>query len=163
MDKKRKIQLTIIIIIMIMLIVFATYVIGKSVYDYVEKTKMSNETVELFNKTYEKEGQKVILIASKNCKWCQKFVPVLDEISKEYNIKYTYINAGLLFEDDLAKIYEKMNIKFTGIPHLIILKDKKVVGSQVGAETKENTIELFKKVGLIEGDVEDEQSVSASS
>lgn len=163
MDKKRKIQFILIIAIMLILAGFLIYTLVKSIYDYTERTKGSNTQLELFNETYEKEGTKVVLIASTGCTWCKKFVPILDEISEEYNIKYTYVNAGLMFEEDFGKMYERLGVEFDGIPHLVIMKDQKVIGEQVGLNSKETTIELFKTAGLIEGDVEDGESISTNS
>ncbi len=163
MNKKRKVQLTIIVILMILLSSFLLYTLGKSIYDFVERTRKSEEIVEKFNEIYDIEGTKIILFASPTCKWCKQFVPVLDEIAEENNFKYEYLDVGSLFEDDLNNIYNKMNIKFEGIPHLVVINNKEVIGEQVGAQDKETTIELLRNVGIIEGDVEDGESISTSS
>ncbi len=163
MDKKRKWQLAIIVILMVLLIGFLVFVIGKSVYDFTTRTKESHAVVERFDEIYKKKGTQVVLFASPSCKWCKKFVPVLTEISKENNFEYIYLDMSMLFQEDLKKIYDKIKIEYKGIPHLIILKDGKVIGSQVGAQEKEDTIELLKNAGVIEGDVEDGESISTSS
>ncbi len=163
MDKKRKTQFTIIIIVMVILIGFLVYVMGKSIYDFINRTNESHAIVEKFDEIYEKKGTQVVLFASPTCKWCKKFVPVLDEISTENNFTYKYLDVSMLFQEDMQKIYDKLKVEYEGIPHLIILKDGKVVGSQVGAQEKDTTIELLTKAGVIEGDVEDDESISAGS
>ena len=163
MSKKRKIEFIVIIILMVLIIAFLLYSIGKSIYDYVNATKNSHEIVEKFNEIYEKEDTNIILFASKTCKWCKQFVPVLDEVTKENNLEYAYLEVGLLTEDDLKEIYGKLEIKYEGIPHLVIIKNKKVIGEQIGAQDKETTIELFKEIELIEGEDNDGESISTNS
>ena len=163
MTKKRKTQLAIIIAIMVLLGGFVIYSIGKTIYEYVDIRVSTSKTIEKFDRIYEEKGTKVILFASPTCKWCKQFVPVLDSISKENNFKYEYIDISHLFKEDLNKLYEKINMEYKGIPHLIILDNQTVVGSQVGAESENATIELLKKVGIIKGDVENDESISVGS
>lgn len=163
MDKKRKIEFIAIMVAIVLLTIFLVYTLGKSIYDFVDRTNKSHQVVEKFNEIYQNEGTKIVLFASPKCRWCKKFIPILDEISKENDFKYIYLDVSSLFENDLNKIYEKLELEYEGIPHLIILNDQKVIGEQVGAEEKETTIELLKKVGVIKGEDEDGKSISASS
>ena len=163
MDKKRKIQLIAIIVLMIILIGFLIYTLGKSIYDFIDRNQKSAEVVEKFNEIYEKEGTKIVLFASPTCKWCKKFVPVLNEIAEEYDFTYTYLDVSLVFQDKLEEMYKRLDLDYNGIPHLVILNNQKVIGDQVGAEEKEKTIELLKNAGIIKGDVEDGKSISTSS
>ena len=163
MTKKRKTQLTIIIILMVLLMGIVLYVVGKSIYDYIDQTNKREETVEKFNEIYEKEGIKIILFASPTCVWCKKFVPTLNEIADNNNFKYEYLNAGSLFKNYIKEIYDKLGIEYGGIPNLIILNNKEVIGSQVGAQDEKTTIEFLNKTGIIKGDVENEESISTSS
>ena len=163
MNKQRKIQLTILITMMVLLIAFCLYVIGKSVYDFKERTDKRDETIEKFNLVYEKEGTQILLFASPTCQWCKKFVSILNEVSIENNFKYEYLDVSTFFQEDIEALYKKLDLKYEGIPHLVIIKDKKVVESQVGAMEKGATIEFLKGAGIIKGDVENDKSVSTDS
>ena len=68
MNKKSKIQLTIIITLMILLIVFLLYEVGYYIYNYVEVKNKRNQIMAEFTEIYEKEGTHIILFASPSCK-----------------------------------------------------------------------------------------------
>ena len=163
MEKKKPKQYYFIMACIVLLSLLIVYLVGRSVYEFVSKTNESHRILAEFNEKYENDGIQIILFASPTCKWCKKLVPILDEIAEENDLKYYYLDVTKLFDNDYNEIISKLDIEIDGIPHLVVVKDKKVLGEQVGAETKENTIEFFKKYGVIEGDVEDEQSVSTSS
>jgi len=145
------------------LVIIVFYTIGNLVYGFVTQTKRSKQILSDFNELYESDNAELILLASPTCQWCKKFVPILDEIVKENNLKYYYLNVTEIFDNDFNKIQEKIKINAKGIPHLIAIKDKKVIGEQGGAESKENTIEFLTDLGIIKGELEDGQSISASS
>ena len=150
MDKKKKRQYYFIVTCIVFLSLLIVYLIGSSIYDFVSKTKESHKILAEFNEKYESDETQVILFASPTCKWCKKFVPILDEIAKENDFKYYYLDVTKVFEADYGEIISKIDIKINGIPHLIVLKDKKVIGEQTGAESKENTIEFLKEHQVIE-------------
>ena len=54
------------------------------------------------------------------------------------------------------KIYNKLDLKYNGIPHLVIVNNKKVISDQVGAQDEAKTIEFLINAGIIEGETEDE-------
>ena len=163
MSKKRKIQFIILVALMILLIIFLIYTLAKSIYEYTDRAKSSHKLVATFNEIYEKDGMEVILFASPSCKWCKKFVPILDEIAKENDFEYNYLDVTQLFQEDLEKIYEKLDIKYGGIPHLVVVENKKVLVDKIGAQEKDEAIEFLRKTGLIKGDVEDGESISIGS
>lgn len=153
MDKKRKLLLGVIITIMVLLIGFLIYYVTSSVISYVNISKNSKRIVSEFNELYESSEIEVILFASPTCNFCKKFVPILDEIKKEEKIDYYYLNVLNLTKGDLNKILEKINANFKGIPHLIILKNKKIIGEISGFTEKEKVLELLEKTEVIKGDV----------
>ena len=53
MDTKRKRQLTLIITGIVVLTVFCLFVIGKSIYDFVDRINKSENIVEKFNAIYD--------------------------------------------------------------------------------------------------------------
>lgn len=71
------------------------------------------------------------------CGPCRMISPIVDEIAEER----TDIKVGKVNVDDqmeLARIYKIMNI-----PTLLVIKDGKVVKTQVGAVPKEKILELL--------------------
>lgn len=163
MEKKRKVQLYVIVLLIIGLSLFLLYEVGYSIYKYKSAVDMSHKIKEEFYDIYENEEMQVILFASPTCIWCKKFVPILDEISKEENFTYNYIDVGKLLNKDLNEIYEKIKLKKGGTPNLVIIKDKKLVANQLGAFEKDETVEFLKNNGVIKGEIEDGESISTNS
>lgn len=153
MDKKRKVLLGLIITVIVLLIGFIVYYVGSFVVNYVNLTKDSKKIIAEFNEIYESDEKQVILFARPTCAYCKKFVPILDEIKKEENIDYYYLNVSSLTKKDLNLIIDKLSVKLNGVPHLILLENKKILGEISGYNKKETVIELFKKTGVIKGDV----------
>ena len=163
MNKKRKMQYYFIIFCIVALCLLMVYIVGSTIHELVSRNKESHQVLAEFNELYEKEETQVILFASPVCKWCKQFVPVLDELASENDFEYYYLDVTKVVESDLSKIEEKTGLTFNAIPHLVILKNKKVIGDQTGAESKETTYELLKKTEIIKGESEDAESISPSS
>ena len=153
MDKKRKLLLGLIITVIVLLIGFIIYYVGSFVINYINLTKDSKKIVTEFNEIYESDEKQVILFARPTCAYCKKFVPISDEIKKEENINYYYLNISSLTKKDLNMIIDKTGAKLNGVPHLVIIEKKKILGELSGYNKKETVIELFKKTGVIKGDV----------
>ncbi len=156
MSKKQKIEVGLIIVIMIFLVVFLAYYLFDTIHMYVKRVNNSSQIVEKVNEIYDKEGYQIILFASPTCSVCKKFVPILDEVVKENNLEYYYLDASSLLKEDLEKILMKINIDLNGVPHLAIINNKKIVIDKSGFQEKEKIIELFKQAGLLEGNNENE-------
>ena len=163
MNKKSKIQLTIIITLMILLIVFLLYEVGYYIYNYVEVKNKRNQIMAEFTEIYEKEGTHIILFASPSCKWCKKFVPILDEIVNENHLSYYYFDISSIYDSDMKSIKEKLDINFSGIPHLFVINEKKLIGEQSGAQEKDETIKFFENIGVIGGEINNGESISINS
>ncbi len=75
------------------------------------------------------------------CGPCQMQMPVLDEITKEYEGK---VKVGKLNVDDNPATASKYQVM--SIPTLMIFHKGNVVKQMIGVQSKETLIEEFKKV-----------------
>ena len=153
MSKKRKIQLGIILTCIIALIAFLLFYIGSMIFDYYKLREKSEQTVTEFNELYEQEGKQVILFASPYCHFCQEFKPILEEISKEKSFSFYYFNTSSVLGKEMEKIIDKLELNIKGVPHLIVIENKKLLGEQSGKKSKEETIKYLEKVGMIKEEV----------
>ena len=69
------------------------------------------------------------------CGPCRAIGPVIEELSKEYDVK---VNVGKLNVDNNPEV--SMNYGITSIPAILFIKDGKVVDKLVGAQPKGNFV-----------------------
>jgi thioredoxin 1 len=65
--------------------------------------------------------------------------PIFEDLSKEFADKYAFVEVDI---DAAASLTDEYNVK--GVPTIVIIKDGKEVGRQVGAQSKDalkNTIQ----------------------
>ena len=74
------------------------------------------------------------------CGPCRMAAPVIEEIAKEYAGKVTVVKVNVDHEQALAQKYGVMSI-----PTVILFKDGKEVGRQVGFAGKQGYLDLFSK------------------
>lgn len=111
-----------------------------------------NEVVKAFIDVLNSSSKRLVYIGRPTCTYCQKFSPILEEVSKEYNIDYYYVNTDEIASEELAAILEKLgktSSKF-GTPYLAVVQNGEKTGEQPGYIEKEDLIEFFKKNGLVE-------------
>ena len=153
MNKKRKIQLGIIIVCIVALMALLLFYIGSMIFDYYKLQEKSKEIVAEFNELYEKDGKQVILFASPYCHFCQEFKPILEEIANENNFTYYYFDTSSVLNKEMNKIINSLNLNIKGVPHLIVMENKKLLGEQSGKNDKNETINFLKQNGIINEEV----------
>lgn len=98
----------------------------------------------------------VIYVGNETCAACALFDPVMKEIISEHRINVYHLNlARVTTQTDANKIYESYeDFKDNGIntPTMLIVEKGKVIAAQIGAKTKETTLEFFKTNKVIQGE-----------
>lgn len=115
------------------------------------ENKINGISFDYFEAMYNISKEKVVVyIGRSTCGWCQKFSPILEEIAKEEKIKVLYINTDELDQEELSKLQEYSDNKFTGgTPTTLIIQSGEVVDSLNGYVEKEQAITFFKNAGMI--------------
>ena len=111
-----------------------------------------NEVVKSFIEVFNSSSKRLVYIGRPTCTFCQKLSPILEEVTKEYNIDYYYINTDEIQSNELAAILLKLGRKTStfGTPYLAIVQNGEKIGEQPGYVEKEGLIEFFEKNGLVE-------------
>lgn len=118
-------------------------------YD-VSKFKAIN--TEQFIDAYKGSETKLIYLGRPDCGYCVKFVPILTEVQEKYNFETLYLDINTVGKDDVNKIIELNNEFFTGentaygyTPMTLIVKDNKILDSQIGASNASTLEALVSK------------------
>lgn len=99
-----------------------------------------------FNNIKKNENYSVVVIVTNDCAWCDNFMTVLKETSRENKIRLFTINADY---DFFNKIDLGINSEEIGFPTTIIYKNGKVVETLEGSQSKEDFIKFLEKSGVL--------------
>lgn len=111
-----------------------------------------NQSVINWYNDINKENEKVITVFTLSyCHWCESFKPIIEEISKEYNIKLYTFDMDTINEKDKNVLLSTVDIEgYEGSsPYTFVVSNKEYLGSKVGYMSKDQTIEFLKSIDLI--------------
>ncbi len=82
----------------------------------------------------------IIDVYSNRCTYCRRLEPIIEDLSKELNLKYQFAKLSLDREPNLVNSF---NVK--GFPTVIFLKNGKELGRHVGYMNKQTFESEIKK------------------
>ncbi|MBE6138862.1 MAG: thioredoxin family protein [Firmicutes bacterium] len=99
----------------------------------------------------------VLVIGQTSCSACMMAKPALLTLTTEYGIKINYLNlTDIKAAENGTELIEKFNSSLDfykqeewGTPLMIVVKDKKVLGSSKGYHSLEDYVSFLKKQGFI--------------
>lgn len=140
--------------ILIVIIIFGLF-IALIVFGVIQTAMSRQRIVDDFNATYSSKIEKLIYLGRPGCSACITFKPTLEKVMSDYNLTYLDINTDNISENQVRNIVEKLNLKWDnfGTPTIAIVKNNKVVKSNIGVISEDSLVTFLKNGGLIkEGD-----------
>ena len=116
-----------------------------------EKKEFISINVDQYLEYYNGSEKKLVLLARPTCHYCQIAEPIIQKVSKEYNIDIYYLNTDDFSEDD-QQVFVNSDERFSsgfGTPFLMILKDGGIVDSVDGLTDYAHYVYLLRKNNLI--------------
>ena len=96
----------------------------------------------------------VILFASPECQWCQKYKPIINKVSSDYELTIHYVNTANMTRDEFNQVLidsPHMTSKGgLGTPLTLIVGNNEEIASLEGKEEYEEVVKFFKDNGVIE-------------
>lgn len=114
-------------------------------------TEESNEIMDDFYKYYNSKKAKVIYYASSSCGYCQLEGPIMEQIDKDYNIDYLYIDSTKLSNSDREKMLKDLEIEHA-TPTTVVVKNGEILGTQVGYLDGKEMVEFLKENKILDND-----------
>ncbi len=111
----------------------------------------STDTLKEFYKEFDSKDLNIIFFARTSCGFCSLEKPILNQIKKDYDIDYYAIDTDKLSTTEVSEIMSALGI--TGsTPTTVIVKDGKVVATQVGYLDGQPYVDFFASNGILKKD-----------
>lgn len=136
--------------VFIILGVFALIIVLISIA-LVNSTLQKKKALDSFNETFASEKEQFIYIGRPGCSACTAFSPTLEKVIDQYHLTYLDINTDNLTESQMHTIVDKLELDWDnfGTPTIAIVKDNKVVKTNVGVISEEDLITFLKEGNMI--------------
>lgn len=143
--KNSTFQIGVIIALTILLFILCIVLIVREISAYSAEQKLIKE----FNKYYESEDMEIIFYNHTGCEFCELQLPILEQIAKDYDLDYLNLNSAKLSESQNEDIIKKLGIK-GATPTTLVVKDGKVLATQVGYVQGNKYVDFFVDAGVLE-------------
>jgi len=111
----------------------------------------SNEIMDEFSEYFNNKKEKIIYYASSSCGYCELQTPIMEQLKKDYDIDYLYIDATKLTSSDKKSILDKLGIEHA-TPTTVVVKNGKVIGKNIGYVDGAEMVEFLIKNKILEDD-----------
>lgn len=114
-----------------------------------------------YKKIIDKKDTNIIVIGQAGCQYCYAVKPILNNISRAYDVDVNYLDVSDLSKNDLKELFDKLpslgyndkslttNDTFS-MPTILLTKKGKIIKYIQGEKTLEEYIKLFKEYNVIE-------------
>ena len=142
MNEKKKTMFVIGIFVFILLLIMIGILVNAAA---------RKKTMETFKETFASESTEIIYLGRPGCSHCIAFKPILEKVLESYHLSYLDINTDQITKKQLNEIIDTLDLdpERFGTPTTVIVKDKKVIGTQIGETTEEALISLLKEKKVI--------------
>lgn len=143
--KKRNIYLIVSIILLITIIIFLVY------NNNINKSKLVKINLDKVEEKINNKDTFILCVSSSTCINCERYLPKLEEISRDYNLEIFYIEVDKLSSKELTEF--KNVISFDdATPVTLFIKNgvENTASNRIfGNVSSDKIIEKFKKNGFI--------------
>ena len=102
-------------------------------------------TYDKYDKMVKNGDSFIVVIERTGCSFCQKYMPIVEEVANEKKIAITYINTDNLTEEEFEKLETTnnyLNKNQWGTPTTLFMLGDRVIDS-IGGYVEKDTLEKF--------------------
>lgn len=125
--------------------------VGLLIYIAVNKFNQYREGRQLmkdFETYFQSEDLSVIVYKHADCEFCKLQEPIMQQIASDYDLDYLEVDYSKLSKKDKEKVLEKLDIEGR-TPTTVVVKDGKVVATQVGYMEGYRLVNFFVDAGVL--------------
>lgn len=117
----------------------------------IESGRQRQKIVDSFRGAYASSSENLVYLSRPGCSACTTFNPIFTKVIKDYKLTYVDINTDKITEKQLENIVEKLNLDWNqfGTPTIAVVKNNKVVKSNIGVISEEELIKFLKEANMI--------------
>ena len=143
--KMRNIYLIVSIILLITIIIFLVY------NNNMNKSKLVNINLDKVEEKINNKDTFILCVSSSTCINCERYLPKLEEISRDYNLEIFYIEVDKLSSKELTEFKDVISFD-DATPVTLFIKNgvENTASNRIfGNVSSDKIIEKFKKNGFI--------------
>ena len=150
--EKKKSKALVYLISVLAILFLGLYVVftlsSKGIIGKLGSSKIEKEFYKYFNS----KERTIIYYASPTCGYCKLETPILETLSKDYDMDYYYLDATKLSNSESKKILEELNAPSSGTPMTFIVENGKTIDVENGYVPAQEYIEFFVKNKMLPED-----------
>jgi len=105
-----------------------------------------------YNTMVEDENTFILVVSREGCSYCESFIPIIDEVSKEEQIPVYIVDLATFTEDEATAFTESNSFLKRGdwgTPTTLVLKGTEVIDTLAGYTEKDSLIEFFDETVVV--------------
>lgn len=142
MNEKRKVL--IVIGVLVVIIAFIAFLM-------IQASIQRQKIVNAFNDTFNSNTEELVYLGRPGCSACITFSPTFEKVIADYKLSYLDINTDEITEAQLHSIVDQLELDWDdfGTPTIAVVKEGKVVKSNIGVISEESLITFLKESNVI--------------
>lgn len=147
--------------ILVVLLAILVIIVGVCIYYQIDDKNKNKDTEvsetessEIMDKFYEyfnSKDLKIIYYASSTCGYCELETPIMEQIDKDYDIDYLYIDSTKLTSSDREKMLKELNIEHA-TPTTVVVKNGKIIDTNIGYVDGGEMVKFLINAGILKDD-----------
>lgn len=129
----------------IVLVALLIYILTSKVSTFNNKREMMNQ----YREALKSSELSLIYYMHTGCQFCALQEPILEQISKDYELEYVTLDSTKLSKKDNKEVLDTLNIEGR-TPTLVVVKDGEVTATHVGYLEGHKLVEFFVKAELLD-------------
>lgn len=137
-------QICLIVILATVVLILSSVFAIKEVNNYFDSKELMSE----FNEYYESDDLAIIFYNSSECVFCEMQRPILEQIAKDYDLKYLDFDKLSVSQSKREEIQKKLKIDGS-TPSTVVVQNGQVIATQNGYVEGNRYVEFFVKAGVL--------------
>lgn len=146
-------KLIITVIILMVITIFGVFYFANKTTSKTSKSNVVFIDVEQLEEKIKNKDSFVLVFTQDGCSHCQTYAPVLESVSKKYDIKIYDLNLTKVKSADISRVNTIASI--SGTPTTVFYKngEEETTLNRINGDTSESKlVEKLKKLGYIKGE-----------
>ncbi len=116
----------------------------------IDVSQLNEELIAEIENMLNSESKDLLILGSSTCPYCTRFTPVVENVAREIEFDYIYVEIDKESRDTYFKIVELLDLGEFGVPYSLVLSNGSVTGELSGYREKEDFIKFLYDEEIVE-------------